>query len=442
MLTSRLCRQISRNSGLVVSRLAIAARRPLGVAARGESRRRDQAQMADAGPRRRARFAAMAPPKENPPSRSGASPGNIREKARCARSRYSRSGRLAGHGRRRAVRRMIERMDGEARGQRVDVADPVPPRSHAAVKEHHVRSCAPRLAPPCTAPRSSPSRLRSLDMPGPPRARSGRMTVSWRHLRIAGRSRRRTPRRVPCAIPDLSSAPKSWQPYSASRGLRIYDCTTYLDPTPAGSDDPYVARPGRESFEAGHIPGADFLDIQGEFSDQTTRLRFMMPATAPSGGGVRPPRARRRRACRPLQHRHLDVGDALLVDAAVARLRRRGRARRRPRQVAGRGAPAGERPAEGLSPGPVHREAAAGLLRRQARRPGRDQRSAHGDRQRSRTAVPQRARAEPLRTAGPRPGQRERPGGDARRSRDQGLHRRSATPRRGSRPRASPRTSG
>ena len=30
--------------------------------------------------------------------------------------------------------------------------------------------------------------------------------------------------------------------------------------------------------EAAHIPGADFLDIQGEFSDQSTKLRFMMPS--------------------------------------------------------------------------------------------------------------------------------------------------------------------
>jgi len=61
--------------------------------------------------------------------------------------------------------------------------------------------------------------------------------------------------------------------------LRIYDCTTYLEPTPAGSEDPYIAVPGRRTFEEAHIPGADFLDLQGEFSDQSTRLRFMMPAT-------------------------------------------------------------------------------------------------------------------------------------------------------------------
>ena len=62
--------------------------------------------------------------------------------------------------------------------------------------------------------------------------------------------------------------------------VRIYDCTTYLEPTPPGSDDPYIAVPGRKTFEAAHIPGADFLDLQGEFSDQATRLRFMMPPAA------------------------------------------------------------------------------------------------------------------------------------------------------------------
>jgi thiosulfate/3-mercaptopyruvate sulfurtransferase len=62
--------------------------------------------------------------------------------------------------------------------------------------------------------------------------------------------------------------------------LRVYDCTTYLDPAPAGSDDPYIAVPGRRTFEEAHIPGADFLDLQGEFSDQATRLRFMLAPQA------------------------------------------------------------------------------------------------------------------------------------------------------------------
>ena len=62
--------------------------------------------------------------------------------------------------------------------------------------------------------------------------------------------------------------------------LQVFDCTTYLEPAPAGSGVPYLAVPGNHTFEAGHIPGADFLDLQGEFSDKNTELRFMMPATA------------------------------------------------------------------------------------------------------------------------------------------------------------------
>jgi len=62
--------------------------------------------------------------------------------------------------------------------------------------------------------------------------------------------------------------------------LRVYDCTTYLEPPPPGSDEPYTAVAGHRTFAEAHIPGADFLDLQGEFSDATTRLRFMMPPVA------------------------------------------------------------------------------------------------------------------------------------------------------------------
>jgi len=62
--------------------------------------------------------------------------------------------------------------------------------------------------------------------------------------------------------------------------LRVFDCTTYLDYQPEGSPVPYLVVPGRRTFEEGHIPGADFLDLQGEFSDQKTELRFMMPGIA------------------------------------------------------------------------------------------------------------------------------------------------------------------
>ena len=60
--------------------------------------------------------------------------------------------------------------------------------------------------------------------------------------------------------------------------LRIYDCTTYLEPAPPNAPVPYIAVPGRKTFEDAHVPGADFLDLQGEFSDTATPLHFMLPA--------------------------------------------------------------------------------------------------------------------------------------------------------------------
>ena len=59
--------------------------------------------------------------------------------------------------------------------------------------------------------------------------------------------------------------------------LRVFDCTTTLEYLPPGSEVPYNVVPGWKTFEAGHMPGADFLDLQGEFSDSSTKLRFMMP---------------------------------------------------------------------------------------------------------------------------------------------------------------------
>jgi len=69
--------------------------------------------------------------------------------------------------------------------------------------------------------------------------------------------------------------------------VRIFDCTTRLDYQPPGSDVPYIPVPGLDTFTAGHIPGADFLDIQGEFSDQRTNLHFMMAGTAELEGAFR-----------------------------------------------------------------------------------------------------------------------------------------------------------
>ncbi|SRR5579875_275865 len=68
------------------------------------------------------------------------------------------------------------------------------------------------------------------------------------------------------------------QAHLGDPNLRIFDCTTHLKPAEQGSDLPYLIVSGKADYDAGHIPGAGFLDIQGELSDNSTRLRFMMPS--------------------------------------------------------------------------------------------------------------------------------------------------------------------
>lgn len=57
----------------------------------------------------------------------------------------------------------------------------------------------------------------------------------------------------------------------------VLDCTTHLIPDPKIT---YTVKSGREDFEKGHIPGAQFLDLQEDLSDQSTPLRFMLPNAA------------------------------------------------------------------------------------------------------------------------------------------------------------------
>ncbi|MFZ3236906.1 MAG: sulfurtransferase [Stellaceae bacterium] len=56
--------------------------------------------------------------------------------------------------------------------------------------------------------------------------------------------------------------------------LRVLDCTTHLIPDPKAT---YQVVPGRADFEKAHIPGAQFVDLQAELSDNAHRLRFMLP---------------------------------------------------------------------------------------------------------------------------------------------------------------------
>jgi thiosulfate/3-mercaptopyruvate sulfurtransferase len=54
----------------------------------------------------------------------------------------------------------------------------------------------------------------------------------------------------------------------------VLDCTTHLIPDPKVT---YQVVPGRADFEAGHIPGAQFVDVQADVSDPDQKLRFMAP---------------------------------------------------------------------------------------------------------------------------------------------------------------------
>ena len=54
--------------------------------------------------------------------------------------------------------------------------------------------------------------------------------------------------------------------------VMVFDCTTHLIPDPKNT---YQVKPGREDFEAGHIPGAQFVDMLRDVSDTSKTLRFM-----------------------------------------------------------------------------------------------------------------------------------------------------------------------
>nr|WP_314071551.1 sulfurtransferase [uncultured Roseococcus sp.] len=61
------------------------------------------------------------------------------------------------------------------------------------------------------------------------------------------------------------------------RSLRVFDCTTYLI-YEANTGRPYRVESGRQDYEAAHIPGSAFLDLQGELSDTSSPFNFTMPS--------------------------------------------------------------------------------------------------------------------------------------------------------------------
>lgn len=59
--------------------------------------------------------------------------------------------------------------------------------------------------------------------------------------------------------------------------LRVFDCTTYLAAAEE-TDAPYRVVSGRADYDAGHIPGSGFLDLQEDFSVEDSPYRFTLPS--------------------------------------------------------------------------------------------------------------------------------------------------------------------
>ena len=58
-------------------------------------------------------------------------------------------------------------------------------------------------------------------------------------------------------------------------GVVVLDCTVHLIPDPEAT---YTVVPGRADFERGHIPDAQFCDVQADLSDPDHKFRFMLPS--------------------------------------------------------------------------------------------------------------------------------------------------------------------
>ena len=60
----------------------------------------------------------------------------------------------------------------------------------------------------------------------------------------------------------------------ADDDVRVFETTVFLH----RGDGGVRAESGRSEYETGHIPGAGFLDLQADFSDNDQPYRFMMPS--------------------------------------------------------------------------------------------------------------------------------------------------------------------
>jgi thiosulfate/3-mercaptopyruvate sulfurtransferase len=72
--------------------------------------------------------------------------------------------------------------------------------------------------------------------------------------------------------------------HSRDPDVVVLDCTTHLIPNPTAT---YTVKPGREDFENGHIPAAQFCDVSRDVSDTSQKLNFMRQSPEDFAAGMR-----------------------------------------------------------------------------------------------------------------------------------------------------------
>ncbi|HVC50683.1 MAG TPA: sulfurtransferase [Stellaceae bacterium] len=83
---------------------------------------------------------------------------------------------------------------------------------------------------------------------------------------------------MPFAHPEFLVETEWLAAHLGDPNLIVLDGTVHLIPDPKIT---YTVKSGREDFEKGHTPGAQFADLQADLSDNTQqKLRFMRPGAA------------------------------------------------------------------------------------------------------------------------------------------------------------------
>ena len=76
--------------------------------------------------------------------------------------------------------------------------------------------------------------------------------------------------------PDFIVSSQWLSDHLHDHNLRVFECTMYLQYDSSGAK-PVTARNTRAEYEAGHVPGASYLDLQQDLSEQRGFFHFTMP---------------------------------------------------------------------------------------------------------------------------------------------------------------------